>query len=157
LHSEREKTQFFLKKLLKRTDINIEDRISIEKVLLFFKKDDLVCQKEWKDFVKQIKVLEKGLFKKYPVNGYHYELRVSKGTTSINSLTLNLVGDNFSTWVFNVSEYNGSENQIFFSSIQDDMDEIEMASLEEAFQYCEKLFESKDFQEFVVEVEQVNK
>jgi hypothetical protein len=157
LNSEREKTQIFLKKLLKRTDIQNEDRESIDKVLLFFKKDDLECQKEWKDFVKKIKNLEKGLSKKYPVTGYQYELRVSKGINSLNSLTLKLVGETFSTWVFNVSEFKDSENQIFFSSIQDDMDEIEMVTLEETFQYCEKLFESKDFQEFVVEVEQANK
>jgi hypothetical protein len=70
---------------------------------------------------------------------------------------LKLVGDNFSTWVFEVSEYKDSESQIFFSSIEGDMDDIEMSTLDEAFQYCEKLFESKDFQNFVLEVEQVNK
>jgi hypothetical protein len=157
LNSEREKTQIFLKKLLKRTDIKDEDRESIEKVLLFFKNDDLKGKKDWKEFVQKIKALEKGLYKKYPVNGYQYELRVSKVLTSINSLTLKLVGDNFSTWVFEVSEYKDSESQIFFSSIEGDMDDIEMSTLDEAFQYCEKLFESKDFQNFVLEVEQVNK
>ena len=159
MKSDKKVTEIFLKKQLKHTKLKDKDRESIENVLLFLKEENNEYQKKWNEFIKQIKKMEKEWSKKYPVKGYRFELRISdtKISDTMHSLTLQLVGETYSTWVFCVEEFQDSVKQIFFSSVQKDSDETEMASLEETITYIENFLESKDFLEFAASVENVSK
>lgn len=141
----------FLHNQLNRNDVSSEDKNAFKYLLSFLDKERENSENHWTSFVNQMKSRLNEWQINHAVEGFSYEFNKLE-TDSLCNFTLNLNGNRYSTWIFEVVVFMRPQLEIYFSSIQDGVEDIELSSLHEVNDLVTKTLNSSDYKEMVTEI-----